>query len=188
MRYMSSHHQRKSSDTRWPQQIRIRSRLGAPFQHALMNRSQLIHVITLIRARSRIHERKHTGNKQSRLVVSYCKRSSEDSTSLSIFSLTVTEEKRIGSRIVMSQMTCLPNETTRQHCSILNTRTTRKNEIITNHTISDVYRSILITVYTTILQTACSFYLAIITNTYILNTAGIHNCHMISYRSIFCCY
>ena len=47
---MTSHHQREGTNTGGPQDIRIRSGLSTSLQCPLMNRPQLIHVVTLVRA------------------------------------------------------------------------------------------------------------------------------------------
>ena len=48
MAYMTAHDKREGADLRWPQDIGIRSCLGSPFHYALVDRSQLVHMVALI--------------------------------------------------------------------------------------------------------------------------------------------
>ena len=143
-----------------------------------MNRSQFIHMITLVRPRAGIHKRKHTGYQQGRLMMGYGIRTGKDGTCFTVLSLAVTEKQGIGSRVVVSQLTGLPNEATGQHSSIVHMRTGGNNKVIANDTMPDMYRSSFIAVDTSVVQTAGSANPAIIANTHILDRTGIENHHM----------
>ena len=57
---MTSHNERESSYLRWPEQITIARRFSATLGYTLMDRTEFIHVIRLVRSRPGIKEREHT--------------------------------------------------------------------------------------------------------------------------------
>ena len=143
---MTSHYQRESSDTCRPQDIGIRSSLRSPFHRSLMDRPQLIHVVALIGSRTCIHKREHSGNQQSRFMMCHGERTCENSTCFTVLSLAITKKQRIGSGIIMSQFTGLPDETTGQHCAVIHSWTGRDYEVVTNYPVTDMYRRCHITI------------------------------------------
>ena len=93
---MAPHHQREGTHTSWPEDIGVGGGLSTTLQRALMDRTQFIHMVALVRARSGIHEGEHTGNEQRTLVVSHREWTGKDGARLTVLSLTVAEEERIG--------------------------------------------------------------------------------------------
>ena len=120
---VTTHNERESPHPCRPQNIRIGSGLSAAFQRSLVNRAELVHVITLIGTGTGIHKGEHTGYKQSGFVVRHRIRSGKDGTCFTVFSLTITEEQGIRSRIVMPQFASLPYKTTGKHSTVVHTRT-----------------------------------------------------------------
>ena len=179
---MAPHDERESTHAGRPQDIRVGRSLGATLQRTLVNGAELVHVIALVRARTGIHKREHTGNEQRRLVVRHSERSGKDSTRLTILSLAVAEEQRIAGRIVMPQLTGLPHETAGQHHSIVDVRATGDDEVVADNPISNVYRSSLVTVDTTVIETASTNDSGMAANAYVLDRTCIHNRHMVAYR------
>ena len=80
----------------------------------------------------------------------------------------------------MSQFTGLPYKATAQHSAVIHFRAGGNNEIITNHSVSDMYGSCHIAVYATIGQTARSANMTIVANPDIFNRPCIENHNMLS--------
>ena len=83
----------------------------------------------------------------------------------------------------MSRFARLTDKTTGQHRSVIYFGTGRDNEIITYHSMSDMYRRCHITVDATVCQTASTANMAIITDPYILDRPCVQNHHMITYTT-----
>jgi hypothetical protein len=71
---------------------------------------------------------------------------------LSVLSLTVAEEKRICSRVIVPESAGLTDKATREGHSILHTRSTGNYEIITYDIDSHMHRSMYIAVYAAVLE------------------------------------
>ena len=123
MAHMSSHYKRESAHLRRPENVGVGRSLCSSLHDTLMDRAKFVHVVGLIRSRSGIHEREHTCDKQSRFVMRHCIWSRKDGTGFSVLTLTIAEEERIGSGIIMAELACLADETTREGHSVLNART-----------------------------------------------------------------
>ena len=107
---MPSHHQGEGSDLCRPEKVGVGRCLGTSLHDSLMDRSQLVHMVALVRSRTGVHEREHSCDQQGRLVVGYRIWTGKYRAGLTVFSLTVAEEERIGSRIIVSQLACLADE------------------------------------------------------------------------------
>ena len=83
----------------------------------------------------------------------------------------------------MSQFARLTDKTTGQHRSVIYFGAGRDYEIITYHSMSDMYRCCHITVDATVCQTASTADMAIITDPYILDRPCVQNHHMITYTT-----
>ena len=84
-----------------------------------MDRSQLIHVVGLVGAGTGIHEREHSCYEKSRLMM--CDRiwSGKNRASLTVLSLAICKEERIGSRIIMPQFAGLTDEAALESHTVL---------------------------------------------------------------------
>ena len=149
-----------------------------------MNRSQLIHVITLVGTTTCIQERIHTGNQQATFMHRNRERTGKDGTSLSILEGTITKQKRIMSREIVCHMRSLPDKTTYQFSRIRHDCSRRDDKIFSDHTITNKNRSQLITIDCPISQTGCIFNHSIFTDLYVANSSCIYNSHMITYNTI----
>ena len=76
-----------------------------------MDRTKLIHVVALVRARTCIHEREHARYEQGRFMVGYGIWTRKNCTSLTVLPLAVAEEKRIRCRIGVTELAGLADET-----------------------------------------------------------------------------
>ena len=59
---VASHDERKCTYLGGPEQIGVGCRLGSAFCHALMDRSEFVHVVRLVTAGTCVQEREHTCN------------------------------------------------------------------------------------------------------------------------------
>ena len=137
---------------RWgrPKDIRVAGRLGTTFHDPLMNRSQLIHMITLVGATSRVQERIHSRYQQTALMHRHRKRTGENSASLPILESAVAEQQGIMGREVMRHLASLSDKATDNLSGIRDLGSRRDNEILRDHTIPDKYRGLSLTIYGTI--------------------------------------
>ena len=95
VRDMTTHHQREGPHLGRPQQVGVRGCLRPPFHDTLMDRSQLVHVVALVRARTGVHEGEHAGDKQGRLVVRNCERTGKNGARLTVLPVAVAEEQGV---------------------------------------------------------------------------------------------
>ena len=143
-----------------------------------MDGAEFVHMVALIGTGTRVHEGKHTGYKQGGLVVRHRKRTREDGASLAILALAITEEQRVGSRIVVPQLTSLSHKATAQHGAIIYTRAAGNDEIIADNPVADMYRSRFVAINTSVGQTARPADIRIVADTHVLDGTGIDNGHM----------
>ena len=107
---VTSHDEGESTHFGWPEKITVAGRLRATFGYTLVNRTQFVHVVRLIRTRAGIEEREHSCNEEGRFMVSHRVRTCEDRTSFSVHSLAVGEEKTLTCRVVFIEDTALSHE------------------------------------------------------------------------------
>ena len=181
---MATHYQRESADTGRPKNIRVAGSLGATFHDPLMDRSQLIHMITLVRATSRVQERIHSRYQQTTLMHRHRKRTGEYSASLPILESAVAEQQGIMGREVMRHLASLSDKATDNLSGIRDLGSRRDNEILRDHTIPDKYRGLSLTIYGTIFQTCAILYGRVITNLHVTDRTGIDNLDLIANRSL----
>ena len=82
--------------------------------------------------------------------------SRKDGTGFTVLSLTIAEEKRFGCRIIVSQAAGLTHEATAQHRPVIYVRTGRDDKIVTDNPVSNMHRSFLITIDTTVIDPVLS--------------------------------
>ena len=75
----------------------------------------------------------------------------------------------------MAEGTCLTDEAPRECHSVLNTRTAGDNEVVTDDSHTDMDRSLFLAVDASVLQSRRAFYLAEVTDLYILDVSRIHD-------------
>lgn len=107
-------------------------------------------------------------------------RPGKNSTCFTVLSLAIAEEQRVGSGIIVPQLTGLSHKTTGQHGSVVDMGTGGNNKIIANNAVSDMHRGRLVTVDAPIVQTARPADPAEIPDTHILDRTGIENHHMVA--------
>ena len=134
---MSSYHERERTHACGPKNIGVRSRFGASFEDTLMDRAELVHVVTLIAARAGIHEGVHARNKEGGFVVGNGKRAGKNSACFTILTLAVAEEKAVAGGIAMSELAGLPHETTCEHGCIGDMAAALDNHVFANHAHTD---------------------------------------------------
>ena len=78
--------------------------------------------------------------------------SCKNRTCLTILTLTVTEEKGICCRVVMSEVACLTDKALREGNSVLDAGPGGNNEVFADYADADMNRSDLITVDASVLQ------------------------------------
>ena len=83
-----------------------------------MYRSQLVHMVALVRARPRIHKREHTRYQQRGFVMGDRIRPREKRTSLAVFALAITEEQRFRSTVAVAKHAGLAYKTFGNHNSV----------------------------------------------------------------------
>lgn len=83
----------------------------------------------------------------------------------------------------MSQFASLPYKATGKHGSIIHMRTGRYDKIIANNAVPDMYRRVLVTVDTSVVQTTRTTNVAIVANADILDRAGIEYHYMAADRT-----
>ena len=132
MMMMAAHYQRESANTSRPKNIRVAGRLGTTFHDPLMDRSQLIHMITLVGATSRIQKRIHSRYQQTTLMHRHCKRTGENSASSPFSKAQLLNNKEswaeklcvtwqacpIKQRIILAASAILAPEETMKSCAI----------------------------------------------------------------------
>ena len=92
MIHVTPHDEAKSTNTRWPQDIRIGGGLAATLYDPLVNGAELVQVVALVRATARIKEGVVTSDQKATLVHRNGKGTCKDGTSLTVFALTVRKE------------------------------------------------------------------------------------------------
>ena len=108
---MTSHDQRERTYLGWPQQITVAGGLRTAFGDTLVDRTEFVHVVRLVAARTGVQEREHTGYQECGLMVRHGIWSGEDSTCLAVHALAVTEEQALTCRIVFVEDTTLTDKT-----------------------------------------------------------------------------
>jgi len=81
-------------------------------------------------------------------------RPGKNSTCFTVLSLAVAKEQRVGSGIIVPQLTGLSHKTTGQHGPVVDMGTGGNYKIIANNAVSDMHRGRLVTVDAPIVQTA----------------------------------
>ena len=185
MMMMASHHKRESADTRRPQDIGIAGCFRAALHDSLMDRAQLIHMVTLVRTATGIQERIHPGNQQAALMHRNRKRPGKDSAGLPVLEGAITEQKGIVSREVMRHMTSLPDKATDDLGRIGNNSTGRDDKVFGNHTVANISRSLFITPYRTISKPGTVFNRCIIAYPDTPKCPHIGDFHIITNITIF---
>ena len=112
-----------------------------------MDRAQLIHVVGLVGTAARVHEGEMSRDEQRGLVVRYRERPGEDCAGLSVFTLAIGEEQRIGSTVTMAEMASLADEAAGHRSAVRNMGAAADDEIVRDHAMSDLDRRGLITVH-----------------------------------------
>lgn len=79
-------------------------------------------------------------------MVCHRKRSGKDSARLSVLFLAITEKQGIRGRVIMPHVASLTHETPGQRRTVFDTRAARNNKVITDYSLSDMYRIGLIAV------------------------------------------
>jgi hypothetical protein len=97
-------------------------------------------------------------------MMSYRKRSGKDSTSFTVLFLAVAEKERIVSREKMGEVAGLSDETTRHYYTVTYMGSRTDDEIFGRNIRPDVYRSLSVAVDTTVFESRCPVYLAVISD------------------------
>ena len=92
----------------------------------------------------------------------------KDCAGLAVLALAVAEKERIGSGIVVSEMTGLPYETTGKCHAVLDRRAAAHDEVIANHAHANVYRSHFIGIEASVLQPCRAFNLTEVPDLHVL--------------------
>ena len=164
MMMMAAHYQRESANTSRPKNIRVAGRLGTTFHDPLMDRSQLIHMITLVGA-TFPHSKTNTFPLSANY--SYCidtvNGPAKIAASLPILESAVAEQQGIMGREVMRHLASLSDKATDNLSGIRDLGSRRDNEILRDHAIPDKYRGLLLTIYGTISRRALFSMVCVIT-------------------------
>ena len=75
-----------------------------------MDGAELVHMVALVRAAAGVHKREHTGNQQGRFVMRHRIWAGEYGAGLTVFSLAVAEEERVGGGIPVPELAGLAHE------------------------------------------------------------------------------
>jgi len=119
-----------------------------------MDRSQLVHVVALVRAGTCVHEREHTCYEQRTFMVCHGEGTCEDGTCFAVFALAVAEKQRVRGRITVPQPTGLSHEAACQHSPVIHVRTAGYDEVLADDAMSDVYRGFGPAVDTAVIQSS----------------------------------
>ena len=185
---MTAHDQRKSSDLGRPQDVGIAGGFGSSFDNPLVDRSQLIQVIALVRTAPGIQERKHAGDQQAGFMHGDCIGTGKDSAGLSVFTLTVTEKQRVVCRKQMSQMAGLTDETADQSGSVADAGPGGNNEVFCHDVVANKNRCGSIAVDAAVFQPGSPFDTGIVADTDIADGSGVDDLYVMADFSGGGCY
>ena len=110
-------------------------------------------MVRLVRTRSSIQEREHSGNQQRTLMVRHGIRTGEDRTGLSVHTLAVGEEQTLPCRIVFVKDTSLTHKALVYQRAVPDLHTRSNNEIRALDTTGQTHRCRLVGVDRAVLQT-----------------------------------
>ena len=151
MIHMTPHNQAESPDTRRPQDIGVGGGLATTLYDALVNGTELVQVVALVRATARIEERVVTSDQQTTLVHRDCKGTRKDGTSLTVFALTVGKEERVMRTEEVGHRATLTDETAGDVGAVSDHTTSRKDKVPTDHPVANLRRAQWRTIDRTIL-------------------------------------
>ena len=92
------------------------------FGHALMDGSELIHVVALVRAGACVHKREESGDEEARLVHRDGVRPGENGGCLAVLACAVGEEEGVVGREEVAQVAGLPDKCVENHGRIFDAR------------------------------------------------------------------
>ena len=178
---MTSHNQTERTYLGRPEQITVAGRLRAALRHSLMDRTQFVHMVTLVGTRSGIQEREHTRYQKRALMVRYGVWPGEDGACLSVHTLTVAEEQTLASRVVLVKDTALPHKAFVHQRTVAYLNARSYDEIHTFDTAPKTDRRMLVGVDRTVFQPAHSHQFGEIAYLHILDRTAVQDPHMVAY-------
>lgn len=146
-----------------------------------MDRAEFVHVVALVRSAACVQERKHSGNEQTRFVHGDRVGAGKVAHASAVFCFAVAEKERIVSREKMGEVAGLSDETTRHYYTVAYMSSRTDDEIFGRNIRPDVYRSLSVAVDTTVFESRCPVYLAVISDTNVSYSSCIDDVHAVAY-------
>ena len=127
---MSAHDHGERADLGGPEHVGIAAGLGASLDDALVDRSELVPVVALVRPAAGVEEREQPGDQERGFVVGHGVGSGEDRTGLTVEAAAVGKEDGILRGVVLTQHASLTDEAITDNGPIADIRTAAGDEML----------------------------------------------------------
>ena len=149
-----------------------------------MDRSEFVHVIGLVAARTGVEEGEQSRDEERALVVSDGIWSGKDSARLTVHSLAVAEEKALARRVVLVENTALPHETLVHQRTVADLHAGGDNEIRALDATAQANGCIAIAVDRTVLEAADTSQLGVIAYPHVFDGSAVEDTHVRAYLAV----
>ena len=145
-----------------------------------MDRPQLVHVVGLVGAAARVHEREVTRDEEGGLVVRHRERTGKDGAGLAVLPLTVGEEQGIRGAVAMPEMARLAHEAPRHRGVVRDIGAAADDEIVHDHPMADRHRRRLVAVHAAVPQAVHAADDRVVSDPHVAQIAGVADENMAS--------
>ena len=152
MVHVPAHHQGERAHPGWPEDVGVRGGLRAALQDALVDRSQLVHVVGLVGTAAGVHEGEMARDEQGGLVVRHREGPREDRAGLAVLALAVGEEQGVGRAVAVAEMAGLADETARERGVVRQVGAAFDDEVVGDDPVADPHRSGLVAVHAAVAE------------------------------------
>ena len=145
-----------------------------------MDGPELVHVVALVRSAAGVHEREHARDQQGGLVMRHGEGPGEDGAGLSVLSLTVAEEERVGGGIPVPELACLAHEAAGQKGIALDLAAGAEDEVLGTHSAAHYHWCELIGVDAAVVQAHGAVDICAVPHRHIGDDSAVADAHVLT--------
>lgn len=144
-----------------------------------MDGPELVHVVALVRAAAGVHEREHARNQQGGLMMRHGEGPGEDGAGLSVLSLAVAEEERVGGGIPVPELAGLAHEAAGQEGIALDLAAGAEDEVLGTHSAANYYWCELIGIDAAVVQAHGTVDICTVPHRHIGDDSAVADAHVL---------
>ena len=177
---MSSHDEREGADACGPEDVAVARRLGTALHCALVDGSELVHVVALVAAAACVHEREQACDEERRLVVRHGEGAGKDGAGFAVLLLAVAEEERVAGRVAVAEHAGLTDVDARERRAVLDAAAVLDDEVVGDDAVAHVDGSFGAAVEGSVLEAAGSFDLRVRAHVHVFYVASVDDGHVVA--------